>query len=344
MTHPLDLLPVPATYTRVLLQRLAGAEDRLLSGTGLVAGNHPFPSEITVLPQLQVFRNAMSIAHRADWALEFGRLLNISSHGPLGFAALSAPTLGEGLRVLARFARIRAPYLNFRVRETTDQLIMELVPDIYPLGDLEIPLIEIVQQIACSYAEAVLVDRIAEACVIIGFPIPGDRQRYAANYRASCEFNAQVSGFSIPLALSQLECPLQDEKTYRASLQRCSEALDNLLAPADIVLRAEHWLAGQFERLATSRGVPSLPGMEQLAVALAVSPRTLIRRLAERNTTFRQLRDAQQRALAERLLADASYTVQEVGFLLGYPDAANFGRAFRRMFGISPGQYRRRKR
>ena len=90
MTHPLDLLPVPATYTRVLLQRLAGAEERLLSGTGLAAATQPFPSEITVVQQLQVFRNAMSIAHRADWALEFGRLLNISSHGPLGFAALSA--------------------------------------------------------------------------------------------------------------------------------------------------------------------------------------------------------------------------------------------------------------
>lgn len=344
MPHPLDLLPVPATYTRVLLQRLAGAEERLLSGTGLTAATHSFPSEITVVQQLQVFRNAMSIAHRADWALEFGRLLNISSHGPLGFAALSAPTLGEGLRVLARFARIRAPYLNFRVRETVDQLILELLPDIYPLGDLEIPLIEIIYQIACSYAEAVLADRIAEASVIIGFPLLTDRQHYAAGFRASCVFDAGISGFAIPLALGQLQCPLQDDKTYRTSLQRCTEALDTLLAPADIVLRAEHWLAGQFERLTTDAGVPSLPSLEQLADAVALSPRTLIRRLAERGTTFRELRDAQQRQLAERLLADASYTVQEVGWLLGYPDAANFGRAFRRLFGVSPGQYRRRKR
>ena len=344
MPHPLDLLPVPATYTRVLLQRLAGAEERLLAGTGLLPESSNLPSEITVAQQLQVFRNAMTIAQRPDWGVEFGKLLNISSHGPLGFAALSAPTLGEGLEVLARFARIRAPYLNFRVRETTDRMIFELLTDIYPLGELETPLGEIVLQIACSYAEAVMADRIGESIVLLNFPAPLDLAGYTAQYRAQCEFRALTIGFAIPLSLRFLQCPLQDAKTYRASLLRCHEALEKLLAPADIVLRVEHWLAEQFELLGAARGERSMPRLEQLAAALAMSPRTLIRRLAERNSSFRELRDAQQRELAQRLLADARYTVQEVGSMLGYPDAANFGRAFRRLFGMSPGQYRRRKR
>ena len=49
-----------------------------------------------------------------------------------------------------------------------------------------------------------------------------------------------------------------------------------------------------------------------------------------------------ERDLACQLLNDARYSVNEIGTLLGYGDAANFGRAFRRMTGISPGQYRRR--
>ena len=344
MPHPLDLLPVPATYTRVLLQRLPGVQAQLLAGTGLEAGSGVLPDEITVAQQLQVFRNAMGLTRQPHWGIEFGKLLNISSHGPLGFAALSAPTLGEGLQVLAHFARIRAPYLSFSVSETAEHLTFGLRSDIYPLGELEVPLIEIVLQIACSYVEAVLADRIGEAVAMLSFAPPTDQASYRANYPVQCVFSASATGFAIPLALSRLECPLQDEKTYRASVLRCSEALDRLLAPADIVLRAEHWLAEQFESLGSAQSARSLPSLEQLASALALSPRTLIRRLAARATSFRELRDARQRELAVRLLADASYTVQEVGFLLGYPDAANFGRAFRRLFGMSPGQYRRRKR
>ena len=197
MPHPLDLLPVPATYTRVLLQRLAGAEERLLAGTGLLPYSSNLPGEITVAQQLQIFRNALAIAHRPDWAVEFGKLLNISSHGPLGFAALSAPTLGEGLEVLARFARIRAPYLNFRVRETADRLIFEVLTDNYPLAELEIPLSEIVLQVACAYAEAVMADQISEAIVLLGFAAPADLGNYTAQYRAQCEFWAPASGFAI---------------------------------------------------------------------------------------------------------------------------------------------------
>lgn len=51
----------------------------------------------------------MALANRADWALAFGQQLNINSHGPLGFGALSAPTLRDGLDMLGHFARIRAP-------------------------------------------------------------------------------------------------------------------------------------------------------------------------------------------------------------------------------------------
>ena len=47
MSHPLDLLHVPATYTRVLLQRLAGAEQRLLAGSVLLSEISSLPCEIS---------------------------------------------------------------------------------------------------------------------------------------------------------------------------------------------------------------------------------------------------------------------------------------------------------
>lgn len=83
-----------------------------------------------------------------------------------------------------------------------------------------------------------------------------------------------------------------------------------------------------------------LPTLSATAAAAGVHPRALQRAISDTGNTFSQL---VQESLAERasaLLADSSRTVTEVGFELGYADAANFTRAFRGWFGVSPVGYR----
>lgn len=107
MNNPIAALPTPSTYTRLLLRRWPHEAGSLLAGTGLAAETLAHTAQISVAQQLQVFRNAMQLSGRPDWALEFGRQLDIHSHGPLGFAALSAPTLGEGLDVLSQYVAFK---------------------------------------------------------------------------------------------------------------------------------------------------------------------------------------------------------------------------------------------
>jgi AraC-like DNA-binding protein len=344
VAHPADALPCPSTYSRLLLQRWPTAADRLLAGTDLSPDQLVRQGVITVAEQLQVLRNARTIAARDDWALDFGRQLNINSHGPLGFASVSAPTLGEGIATLGAFARIRTPYLQLEVVEQDRQLILRFDTAYYPLEDLEVPLIEILQQVAQSYTRAVLGEGNADATHYFTYGARSHASRYRAALGARCEFSAGFNGLGLPTALKALPCPLHDEKIYRSSLSRCREALAAVLAEGDVVARATHWLAAHFEQIATHRKFTSLPRLEQLAAAWGVTPRTVIRRLAEHGTRFGDLRAAQQLEMARRMLDDAGYTVSEVGYLLGYGDPANFGRAFKRLTGQSPGEYRRRTR
>jgi AraC-like DNA-binding protein len=344
MAHPADALPCPSTYSRLLLQRWPAAAARLLAGTGLTPDLLIRQGAITVAEQLQLLRNARTLAAREDWALDFGRQLNINSHGPLGFASVSAPTLGEGIATLGAFARIRAPYLQFSVIEQDRQLILRYETGHYPLDDLEVPLVEILQQIARSYTNAVLGEDNSDATFCFAYAARGHANRYRAALGHRCEFSAGFSGLVLPAALKALPCPLHDEKIYRSSLSRCREALAGVLAEGDVVARTTHWLAAHFEQIATHRKFTSLPRLEQLAAAWKVTPRTVIRRLAEHDARFGELRAAQQLEMARRMLDDASYNVSEVGYLLGYGDPANFGRAFKRLTGQSPGEYRRRTR
>jgi len=344
MTPTPDSLPCPGTYTRLLLQRWPTAAERLLAGTGLSPETLVRQGPITVAQQLRVLRNARVLAGRDDWALDFGRQLNINSHGPLGFAAMSAPTLGEGIETLGAFARIRAPYVAFSAGEAGRHLVLRFDTEHYPLEDLEVALIEILQQISLSYTRAVLGEDNADAIPCFAYGARGHANRYREAFGNRCAFSAGFNGLALPVSLKALPCPLHDEKIYRSSLARCREALAGVLAEGDVVARATHWLAAHFEQIATNRRHTALPRLEQLADAWGVTTRTVIRQLAGRGVRFSELRAAQQLDMARRMLDDAGYTVSEVGYLLGYGDPANFGRAFKRLSGQSPSEYRRRAR
>lgn len=82
------------------------------------------------------------------------------------------------------------------------------------------------------------------------------------------------------------------------------------------------------------------PRREEIATGLALTDRTLQRRLQAEHTSFQQLLDEARRELARQHLADQRHSLAEVADLLGFVDQSNFFRACRRWFGIPPGQYR----
>jgi AraC-like DNA-binding protein len=347
MTHQIAALPVPASYARVMLQRVPQHAQALLAGTGLTLESLTSASVMSVAQLLQMVRHAQTLARHPAWAIEFGQQLNISSHGSVGFAAVSAPTLGEGLAVFGQFARSRAPFLDFATREDAGRIALTIDTQFYPLGDLESALREIVLRIMLSYIDAVIGSDVIDVRVCLRAR-PAHAAQYPASFLALCEFDAPYDGISLPASLKALPCPLSDAQTYAASLARCREALDAVLHPGDIVARSSHWLAARFERF-DARGdvgavsdVGKLPYLDELAAHLCLTPRTLSRQLAARGTSFTQLLAAEQIERACRLLDEARYTISDIGQRLGYGDAANFGRAFRRLKGVSPGQYRRR--
>lgn len=77
-----------------------------------------------------------------------------------------------------------------------------------------------------------------------------------------------------------------------------------------------------------------------VATVIGMSVRTLQRRLAETGVTYSDLVDEVRLASALALIDDRSIRLCEISRKLGYADAANFDRAFRRWTGFSPSQVR----
>lgn len=76
--------------------------------------------------------------------------------------------------------------------------------------------------------------------------------------------------------------------------------------------------------------------MVDVAQRLAVSPRTVQRRLQAEETSFQQELSTLRAELANQYLVNTHYSSAEIAFLLGYNDASSFFRAFHAWTGKTP--------
>jgi len=88
-------------------------------------------------------------------------------------------------------------------------------------------------------------------------------------------------------------------------------------------------------------GDPTL-GLAALAGHLQIAPRTLQALFREQGTTFTECLLEQRLVAAERLLAGGSRgSLAHIAYGVGFADQSYFNRAFRRRFGLTPGERRR---
>lgn len=111
---------------------------------------------------------------------------------------------------------------------------------------------------------------------------------------------------------------------YLRQCDRLLREMDTAIGSASEVRRA----------LLSSRG--RFPSAKDVAAILNMSERTLRRHLDEEKTSFMQIVDDVRNHLAKQYLGETKLSIAEVGVLLGFEDAANFRRAFKRWNGYPP--------
>ena len=133
---------------------------------------------------------------------------------------------------------------------------------------------------------------------------------------------------------------------WHLRLRRHDPALHRVLeAHADDVLArmpTRDGLAREVQRALTSRLAGGDTRVGVVARQLALSPRTLQRRLTHEGISYRQLLEDARKEAAGRLIRESSLAICEVAFLVGYSEPGPFHRAFKRWFGVTPETFRAR--
>ncbi|WP_293396777.1 AraC family transcriptional regulator [Nevskia sp.] len=324
---------LPARYFGRLLELLQTqgvSIAPLIDGLGLDPKTLDDPDATVWLSQVDTLVDRLvAKTGRGDWGFDLGQRLRLTSHSILGYGLLASPTLGYAMQMLARYFSLTTPTFRAQFRRDSQHGSMLLVPAL-PMGH------------ACLVFHT---DTIATAVDLVLHELLGERmprydlhlaldlphqQRYAALTNARCRFGVGgMAGLLVrfPIALIDEPLSLADASALKAAEARCEATFRRVIAGGQVV----DWVRMMLRE--SSNGLPSL---EELAYTLNLSSRTLDRHLNAAGAGFRAL-TADIIVDKARVLLAQGHSVTTVAYELGYTDASNFGRAFRRLTGMSPG-------
>ncbi len=325
---------LPAVHTLDLLELVARwgvKEAELLAGLPLTRAALAAPAARLPLPMVStVLDRARTLTGEPALGIYLGLKMRISAHGFLGFAAMVAPTIRDALAIATRFAPTRTDALSLRLEEHDGLAHLAIVEHADFGAAREAVIFALLTGIWRIGAE--LVGSPLTGSADIAFPEPVWLPRVAHLIPGQIRFSQPEHRLVFDRALLDAPLPLADSVAEELARAQCEKELEALGFSERILPRVTARLPGEDGRPRS---------LAQVARALAVSARTLKRRLADEQTTFSAVRDAWLRDRATALLLNADLAIEVIADRLGYSDAANFSRAFARWTGTAPGAWRR---
>jgi len=323
---------LPATQVLALIELLKRWEVRaseLLAPFGIdeAALEQPearVPTEI----MRELLERARSLTGEPGLGFYLGLQKRVSFYGFVGYAAMSASTLREALELAVRFTPLITTALSMRLQQhgAIAALTIETHDDMGSARDIAtFSLLIGLWQIGNALTGRELTGR-----VDVAMPEPSYWARFS-HLVPTARFDQPAT--QVVFAASDLDLPLvaPDPAALRVLQRQCEESLLALGFDSTVEQRVRRMLP-------FSDGFRSL---EEVSAALAISPRTLKRKLAARGTTFSELLDRERCERALLMLGAAHYSIDDIAQRLGYSTPPNFVRAFRRWMGTTPAAYRR---
>ncbi|HUJ01965.1 MAG TPA: AraC family transcriptional regulator ligand-binding domain-containing protein [Usitatibacter sp.] len=260
--------------------------------------------------------------------LEIARSLDLADAPPMILAPYHARDWRDAIHRIARYKQMCAPE-RVRVREEGDSCVVE-VEWVRPHAESAI-VTELMFAALMELGRRGTRVELAARSVELQRP-RGDASAYEAYFGCAVRLGAAAS--RLVLHRSDLDRPFA---SYNAELlEMLSPALERALADH----QSRNSFSGQVKWLMKRRLATKRPDMRGIAKELAVSERTLQRRLADEGTRFQDVLTGARRELAREYLANGQLDMADVAFLLGFDDQNSFFRAFRQWEGETPARWR----
>lgn len=269
-------------------------------------------------------------AETGDPALpvRIGQHISVEAFHPPVFAALCSPDLNSAARRIAQHKPLIGP-LRLAVHTSSEGLTLEYC---WPPGDPKPPAVLMLTE---------LVFWVALARIATRHPIQPLRMVTSVLPAEPADYQV-YSG--VPLTLGSNQAITFSLEDAGRPFLTANQAMWEFFEPELRKRLAELEAGASMRERVRSALLELLPAgqasIETVAHRLAISPRTLQRRLSAEGATFQDALNQTREALARHYLARSALPTAEIAFLLGYEDPNSFYRAFRDWTGQTPERLR----
>jgi AraC-like DNA-binding protein len=276
-----------------------------------------------------LYRGIAGATHDPGFGLKLGTEDRVERYDPIRIAALTARSFRDALQRVARYKQLTCPEeirVVERGNECTVQFVWRMAHEKEPALLVDMCFAWIVAIARRGVGRALNLKRVEFQ------RIPAHREMYEAHFRCPVKFKVGQNALIFSKADMGLPFVTHNVELLAAVAPQLEAELAEQLGHKTFSERAK----GILKRLVAGQR----PGIQDLAMELHLSTRTLQRRLTEEGITFQRLLDEARRELARHYLLHSSLELNQTAYLLGYEDANSFFRAFHEWEGTSPGQWR----
>jgi AraC-like DNA-binding protein len=325
-----------ARSTIVALRKRKIVIPPLLSRAGL--SKRDFANQqhrISAAAQSKLLEYAAEALDDNAFGLHLAEQTNPRKAGLLFYVASSAKNVGEALALYERYCRIVNEAVRLNLMRAPDGVVVGI--DFLGLSRRGI------RQNA-EFGIAVLLKALREAAgrdirpskVTFAFGRNSNLREFKRFYHCPIEFSASSDQLAFSNETLAVRLVTADRYLLKTLRSVCDEAAKKR-GTAKGTLHAS--VENEVQKLLPDGKV----SRRTIAEALALSERTLMRRLADEGTTYAEVVDQLRRSLALQYINDPGISVSQIAWLLGYEKPTSFNHAFTRWTGRSPSAARLEK-
>ena len=331
---------LPIYFPKVLFGMLCDEgyhPDGLLAGCGLKENDFEVENiKLSLNEHKQFIKNVLEVSQNEHIGWNFGKCINLTTLGTVGYGALSSETLKEALEFISQFLHLRTALFSVRLGEQNNGVKDESYLEVKPLTSFS------------NSQYFLLTAAVSAAMNVIQFCFPNKSvvskiEMQCQTPKSNCEaylpsrvpivFNKLSTRIYLHNTLLNASLPTADSFSQKAMYALCAEQSSNFGKRKDVVTALRKCIKESY-RFSLS--------LDDAAAFFYISPRTLRRALSSCGTHFKSIVNEEKAQFAKDMLSKTNLTVAEIALQLNFSDPSNFGRAFKAWTGVSPVGWRER--